>query len=475
MDRAGRLSRCADLEYSAAIVVALARTGLCFYRAAHQSIVIDEAMSFERFIRGPWRSVYSLYDANNHVLYSILAKLSTHIFGLSELSLRLPSVIAGFFLSLGIFHLLRLTTPWWIRWNAFIALLLHPLLLDFSVAARGYGLSLAFLIWAIDFAIGRRYIVCGILLGLALSANLTVAYAAAGLFLAILLLEEAPWAARLRSVVYVVAPAAIIFLAICFKALRTAQRSHFYFGYSTLRESVINMVSSSLRTADRAGPLGTERAIHVFLVGVLPLVVIFVVVASLLGSGNRRRLFPFVTLAGAMTAMIAGHYAVGLSYPADRTGLQVPLLFGIAWAIAAASVRSRFLQAINVAVASLLAFQFATQMHMDYFSSWKFDMETKEVAQRIERLSAGKPANSLSVCATWWNQPSLEFYRRLLNITALQPVERIEPMEYSGHDFFVFSGDDVRSYDPAKIRVLFVSKRAGVVFGVPAGGGVTAP
>lgn len=40
-------------------------------------------------------------------------------------------------------------------------------------------------------------------------------------------------------------------------------------------------------------------------------------------------------------------------------------------------------------------------------------------------------------------------------------------MEYSGHDFFVFSGDDVHRYDPAKIRVLFL-ERAGLVFGVPA-------
>src|SRR6059058_5855335 len=90
-----------------AVAFAFARTIVCAWRAAHQSIVHDEAFSFLRFIDGPWSSLWSRYDAANHVLYSFLAKVCVTLFGLSELSLRLPSVLAGFFFMWGIFRVLE--------------------------------------------------------------------------------------------------------------------------------------------------------------------------------------------------------------------------------------------------------------------------------------------------------------------------------------------------------------------------------
>ncbi len=457
------------LEYFAATAIALMRFIFCCYRASHQSVVIDEAFSFRRFVSGPWAQIYSKYDAGNHVLYSILAKLSIQTLGLSEFSLRLPSLLAGLFLTLGIFHVLRLTTPPLIRWLAFVALILHPLLLDFSVAARGYGLSLAFLIWAIDFAIQRRYALCGMLLGLSVSANLTSAFPAAGLMLAILLLEHTAWAERFRSLAVVVATAETIFFAICFQAVRTAGRDSFYFGSSTITQSLFGLIHESFHATRRGGLLGEAKLTPVILYAILPLIAIFMLAGLFRGSGSRRGLFPFVTLAGAVLTIMVAHYAVELPYPADRTGLHLVVLFGIAWAIAAARIRSKPWRAIQMALASLMAIQFATQLHGQYFSVWAFDMTTKQFAEEIKRMSAGKPANSLTVSATWLNRESLEFYRQLLNITALQPVRHIQPTEFSGYDFYVLTDADVVGIDRRPIRIIFRDSRAGSVLGVPSG------
>ena len=95
-----------QVEQLFAITFAFARTVMCAWRAAHQSITHDEAFSYFRFIYGPWSSLWSRYDAANHVLYSFLAKVSVTIFGLSEGALRLPAVVAGFFFMLGVFHVL---------------------------------------------------------------------------------------------------------------------------------------------------------------------------------------------------------------------------------------------------------------------------------------------------------------------------------------------------------------------------------
>ncbi len=59
----------------AALLFALARTGVCAYRAATQSVVHDEAFTFLAFLNGSWRTLYFEFTANNHLLFSILTKL----------------------------------------------------------------------------------------------------------------------------------------------------------------------------------------------------------------------------------------------------------------------------------------------------------------------------------------------------------------------------------------------------------------
>ena len=48
------------------------RTALCAYRAATQSFVLDEAFTFNNFVGGSWRDLYFQYDANNHLLFSMV-------------------------------------------------------------------------------------------------------------------------------------------------------------------------------------------------------------------------------------------------------------------------------------------------------------------------------------------------------------------------------------------------------------------
>ena len=100
------------LEKFFAIACALARFGVCCYRAAHQSIVVDEATTYNKFVSGPWLKLFGRYDANNHILSSIMIKLSVTLGTLSPFMMRLPSLIAGFFLTLGVFWLLKRIDSW---------------------------------------------------------------------------------------------------------------------------------------------------------------------------------------------------------------------------------------------------------------------------------------------------------------------------------------------------------------------------
>ncbi len=221
-------------ERAGAIVFAAIRAAVCAYRAATQSLVSDEAFTFNNFLAGSWRDLYFRFDANNHLLYSILSKLSMSLFGDSEFALRLPSVVAGFFLMLGVWRILEDADSWAVRWVAFIALGLHPLMLDFSAAARGYSLAMALIVWALFAGMTGRYKTAAILLGFAITANFSAAIPALGLLTACWLLGEGSFTERLRRTLGMGVLAAIPVLIVCAGTFPLMHGYFFYAGIPTL-------------------------------------------------------------------------------------------------------------------------------------------------------------------------------------------------------------------------------------------------
>ena len=153
----------------------------------------------------PGVKLFGRYDANNHILSSIMIKLSVTLGGLSPFTLRLPSLIAGFFLTLGVFWLLKRIDSWPLRWAAFAVVCLHPMLLDFSIAARGYSLSLAFFVWAPLFLYGTPLPDRRILLGLSIASNLAILFPVLALLVAVALLDR-----KIKPLLNLVLPAVLL-------------------------------------------------------------------------------------------------------------------------------------------------------------------------------------------------------------------------------------------------------------------------
>jgi hypothetical protein len=403
-----------------AILCALVRFAFCCYRAACQSVVGDEAITYNQFVRGPWLKLFGRYNANNHVLSSILIKLSVKIVGLSPFKLRLPSLIAGFLLTLGVFWLLKQVKSPLIRWLAFAVFCLNPMLLDFSIAARGYSLSLAFFVWALS---EKRDVVAGILLGLAIASNLAIAFAV----LAVLLVRKLNWNLILPAILV-----AAIFTA---PSLRHVHREDFYLGYPAVRPAIISFVSTSLHATDRAGILGDRDTIERTAIFILPAAL------ALLAAIKVKNRLPLLIIAITICELLLAHWIFGINYPADRTCLYFIILAIVSWALAGDAIRNKYIRAAWLMPFVLLAIQFSTQIQARYFQFWQLESQDNLAAELIQRASIGK--DSVTVSTSWIHQPALEFYRRYLNITALQPVERIEPTPLSGFDFYVLSEADI--------------------------------
>jgi hypothetical protein len=61
-------------------VLLIALTGFNGYRAYSQSITIDEAYTYLSFVRPPLHQILTTYDANHHILHSLLCKVTVGCF-----------------------------------------------------------------------------------------------------------------------------------------------------------------------------------------------------------------------------------------------------------------------------------------------------------------------------------------------------------------------------------------------------------
>ena len=117
------------------------------YRSVQVGITYDEAWTLKIFVPADWGHLlrYDPANANHHLLNTLLIK-ALFVLGPDQTWVaRLPNVLAGLLYGYAAYQLTRRYLVQPLGWCAFALLLFNPFLLDFFSLARGYGLSLGFL------------------------------------------------------------------------------------------------------------------------------------------------------------------------------------------------------------------------------------------------------------------------------------------------------------------------------------------
>ncbi|MCC6691482.1 MAG: hypothetical protein IT235_08110, partial [Bacteroidia bacterium] len=151
-------------------------------RAYSIPLVHDESATFFFYVHnGKFLPQENGFDANNHFLNSVLSFCFYKLFGSSELSLRLASLI---FFPVFVFYWFKfsqLIADTFLRWVFILTGLFTHNFIEFFALSRGYGMSMAILIAALWYFIiafkeeRRIFLLYGILLLLlALYANLAL-------------------------------------------------------------------------------------------------------------------------------------------------------------------------------------------------------------------------------------------------------------------------------------------------------------
>jgi hypothetical protein len=486
------------------------------YRAWTQAMTYDEAVTYESFVSGGLGHALVDYNANNHVLFSVLATLTTGVFGVSEFTLRLPTVAAGILYFAATFLLCRLLLGGRVLFLAVLgALTVNPFVLDFLSAARGYGLALAFWVAALYQIVlvlvtrhdrpARRWGLAGAALALSVASNLAFVFAstalaitACGLGAIVYLADDRQRGAAFVEHVggYFCGLALLLAGAMLAVPLSHARREHFWFGAETLDQTVQSLVDASLRHHHTTYPLDTEGAIFEAMCRTLsalwiPTLCLAVLAAGIstlrgLGTDPPGRFSPsqtFLLLIAWTTSLtfsllIIGHELLAIPYPLERTGLYLIVLFVL---LAAAFARTLDLPTRLHRVATrgltiallLLVGQCAIQFNTNHYSSFRYDAGSKRTFERIARCGSQGQTNDPPVqvgAEPWLLAPSLSYYRDVRHATWMAPVGEILDPTQLHDDVFVVKNEEylrpVRAValpvytDPVSKVVLFVNRSA---------------
>ena len=376
------------------------------YRAATQSVAIDEAFTYNAFLAGPLPDLLTQYDANHHILNSFLCKLSISLLGLSELTLRLPSLLGGLLYLIASFLLCRrLFGEGWLLSFSFALLTMSPGLLDYFSAARGYGMALAFLLLAIwqmlNYDEGsRRLERAALCLALSVAANLAFAFAGVPLavFFALALVSEKRGN---EAIDRFLVPGLVIAFSIVVLPLTHAVRGNFYAGLPSLGVS-LESVWGIFLFHDLTGLTMPRIYAAVFPLG--RWVILLTLVAAIAACARRkpfRELSPTdrvlllstVALAGSIALLVAGHRFFGILYPVRRTGIYwIPLFTLICLTLAAKVARSNWRAAAVapfVAAGAACLLQFLAQLNVHHYAEWPYDFDTKRPCEGSSRIIRG--------------------------------------------------------------------------------------
>jgi hypothetical protein len=385
----------------------------CVYRAATQSIIIDEAFMYLHFVAPPFLEAMTTYNTNNHIPVSLLDRATTRLFGLSEFTLRIPTLLCClvYLFATRAVVLAVFSGEWAVI--TFALLTLHPLVLDLMVAARGYGPALAFLITALLFLLRRQWSGAGISLGLATAANLAF-LSPVGSLGAMAMLSDTARKTFGRFIDLVCVPAAVIPFVLYIVPLSRANPEQFEFGAPTMAEALKSYILYSF--FDTWPPFG-ERIIPL-----LQIVAVLIVAASAVACIyliRRKEHSPVERLillnggalvAGVMMTWIA-HYITGAGYPLTRTGvfwIVMIILAGMALLYRFVTIKPLRWTALSLAMVCLALL--LTQMRVRYFQEWRYDAGTKRIAALIFQQE-GKGKVRVAISPILFH--TLDFYRRI--------------------------------------------------------------
>jgi hypothetical protein len=465
---------------ASAVALLLSLFVFTVYKAWTQSITLDEAFTYKIWVAAPFSSFFTVKGYNNHPLNTLLCRLSVGALGVSEITLRLPSLLLGGVYLAAIYRIARRwfgPTGWMLLAVALNAA--NPLVLDHFATARGYGMGLAF--WALGTCLllpclekkagARRWMAAGAAFGLAVAAYMTEIFAVAALAAVLAALYG-------RRALWLTAAAVAVAGPILYGPLRLATpggidgERTWKLAIQTFLWALVQYKLAVVASWKFGWHMLSRWPYGVWLgfMGLLLLATVVLVVRRAREPVDRHLLVFAPAVLGTFALLrvepvVAGHVFFAerrLLFTAPLLLLAAPLLFywlGRQGRWGAVAGRA------GAGALALLALHLASMFTLEWFWGWDYDAGTKAIAGVLRQRKPDSVRPPARVGASWILQSSLNFYRDLYAMDWIAPVTPADAGCYC--DYYVVEEKELAGLARFSPRVLYRSPAARTVLAEP--------
>jgi hypothetical protein len=264
--------------------------------------------------------------------------------------------------------------------------------------------------------------------------------------------------------------------------------SRYFIGLPSIGAWARDTVSYSLEHHPARLPLDTSGATfrllsEAVLRGLVPAVLVAIIAAcgAAIRTVRSRRSFDALVeperiglLAGAtlvlsLAGFVAGHVLAGLSYPVERTGLQLVVLFLLGFGAVLAHGPYRGLRLAGVVALVALVAQFVSQTSVSDFRLWRYDRSTSQLMEFLATQRERDGLDRVRLAASWFLVPSIDYYRTVRHLDWLDSpsngsmVEGTPFFRRQGWSYWVLVGGDRALVASLGLTPLWTDSEAGVV------------
>lgn len=418
-------------------------------KAYGSSFTHDESFSYLNYVHTSFMDIISFSDwyTNNHILNSLLMKYSEIAFGNSEVSLRLPNLLAFLVYMAYSYFLIRKTNPL-LQVSLFILLCTNNSIIDLFGLARGYGLSFGFMLMTLYHFIQSFYenktkhiilFHLGALLSVLSSFMLFDFYISLIAIYIFLNYINCKYIAQKKYNFYLENKSHIIPIlinvAILFEPIRRiSMNSNLDFGgkIGFYNNTVKDIIVYSLHQANFSK---VQLIICQILFTSLVLIPFVFIIKMLIKKNveffnkNLGLIITNMLLIFMSLAIILQHLLFKADYPIDRFTLfilPIFILFFVFLLHYLFEYYKKTIATIALTLSLISCISFFSKIDMYSCSEWGYDMETKNMIQILSenQIKDSKLNKKIKLGINWQFEPTINFYIQTKKLDWLLPVDR---------------------------------------------------
>lgn len=455
-------------------------------KAYYASFTHDESFSYLNYVHTSFMDIISFKDwyTNNHILNSLLMKYSEKLFGDSEISLRLPNLILFSVYMVYSFFLFRDKNQL-ILVGIFTLLCTNNSIIDFFGLARGYGLSFGFMLMSLYHFIQifnaqkTKHII--LFHAGALFATLS-GFALFNIYLILLVIYNVItymdcYFSSNKNYNFIssnrvhLIPVLINTIILYEPIRRVTMNSNLDFGGKTglYSDTITALINYSLHNLALSQVVLIITKIIFTSIILIPfsIIVLKIIKRDLNFFSNFKGLIIVNFLITILfIAIVLEHIIIKADYPISRFSLFILPIFFVHLGFFLSYLTGFYKKTVYIIVLVLSLISgasFLSKINLYSCSEWGFDMETKNMIQKLSEYHNGNSANpnKIKIGINWLFEPTINFYRQTKNLNWLLPADRKGIT--TGEDYYYIFKEDLNQISPENYKLIYEFNKTNTV------------